>query len=206
MRKLDFLIVVGVIALGAAGWQLRTVSCPLSPTSSCTASAAFPAGSRETGSGRWSVLANRYSYAGLTIGMSQSEVLTVLGEPARKQQENQESSTWSYTKDGAELNLAWLEDRLIMAGGTGRWPLIDGGRGNDCDPGRPEATIVPAPTVGSSRMEVINYLGFDGQPQRKDGTSLVYSVRPGELTFHFEQDFVSQVVVTGEIAPRRLSP
>lgn len=193
MRKVDFVIVLGVIALGAAGWQMRG-GLNNSPVKQSAAASPFPQGSQPTRSGRWSVLPNRYGYAGFHIGMSQAEARDLWGEPSGRNQENQESSTWTYSRDGGELHLAWLEDRLIMVGGTGPWAL-------GSDPGR-ASTPVELPRVGHDAGYV---KGLFGPPGRKDENAWVYSTKPGELTFHFDRDRVSQIVVTGEIAPRRLS-
>jgi hypothetical protein len=188
MRKVDIVIVLAVVALGAAAWQQKPVPVKAptaAPTHACTPDA------MTTSSGRWTVLPARYQLAGLSIGMSETEIVARLGQPADKNVQNSESSTWTYASDGAELHLAMLEGRLIMIGGTGRWALTEGDRS--------------LPGFQSSQAQIEATFG---QPDRRDAppTAWVYTRRPGELTFHFDQGRVSQVVVTGEIAPQKLAP
>lgn len=185
MRKLDVVVVVVVVALGAAllhRSQTPFVTAQSTPT-------VVAAESMKTQSGRWTVLPNKYSLAGLTIGMSESEVIAAKGEPSDRNQQDAQTATWTYTSDGADLHLAMLEGRLIMIGGIGRWMLTQ------------DSQSLPGFMASKAQIEA-----QFGPPDRKDeaAPAWVYTHRPGELTFHFQDERVSQVVVTGEIAPQKL--
>lgn len=189
MRKVDLVVVVSVVAMAAAWWNIQPGKSrpdpPVRPIGSATPA---PAG-LTTRSGRWTVLPNRYQMAGLSIGMSEAEIVAKMGEPGQKDPQNGESSMWTYTSDGAELHLALLEDRLIMIGGSGRWALTQGDKS--------------LPGFQSSPEQLLAVLG---PPDRKESadTTWIYAHRPGELSFTIMGDRVSHVTVTGEVAPQKI--
>jgi len=193
MRKIDFLIllsVCGVSALFLA--RLKPAAQPTSvsgsPIASSPAASATPVPKLLSKSGRWEVLAGTYRVAGLSMGASDSEVIQHLGQPTRKEESNAETHQWLYQSDGGELTLTLLEGRLVGAGAVrGRWSLS-----------QQEQNL---PAFMASRAEVE---AAWGQPTRVDqgGSVWVYSRRPNEVTYHFENDRVSQVWVTAEIKPR----
>lgn len=179
MRKMDFALLVSLSALGAYFWHPR-------PTPSTPPPTASP---RLTASGRWEVLKASIEVAGLRIGASQADIVQVLGQPDEKHQQNSENHQWIYASDGGQLVLALLEGRLVAAAAMGRWSLSQDGR--------------PLPAFTATQAEVQRSLGPPTRSEtRADGlSSWIYSLRPGELTYTFEQGSVSQFSLTGEIKP-----
>ena len=180
MRKIDVVILIVLSALGASVWRSRLPQGGVEPTST-------PALTR---SGRWEVLSGPFSVAGLRMGASEASVLEALGQPREKRQENAETSQWVYANDGSELILTLLEGRLVAAIGLGRWALTMEGK--------------PLPAFLASREELRAALG---QPDRTEATGAygegawIFTRRPGELTYHFEKEMVTQFSVTGEVKP-----
>lgn len=181
MRKLDFALLVSLSALGAYFWHPRPT--PSSPPPTATPPPL-------TTSGRWEVLGGPIEVAGLRMGASEAEIVQALGQPPEKQQQNAETCHWVYPTDGdGQLALALLEGRLVAAGAIGRWALSQEGR--------------PLPGFMATQAEVERSLGSPTRKEtRADGlASWIYTRRPGELTYTFEQGRVSQFSLTGEVKP-----
>ena len=177
MRKVDVIILVSLVALGATFLRPRP---PAGGTPSPTYSPMFTRS-------HWEILPCPFEIAGLSLGMTGAEIEARLGVPADKH-EDQETSTWTYRSDGADLHLTLLEGRLLVAGGSGRWSLTEQGQ--------------PRPGFMASQEEV---RAAFGEPQRRDKEAWVYTPRPNEVTFHFANGRVSQVWIATEIKGRPLS-
>lgn len=119
-----------------------------------------------------------YELAGLSIGQSSEEVQAFLGKPDEIVAQN-----WRYRRDGATLALTFLEGRLIAIGGSGRW-MFEGPDGSL--PG----WMSPASKVRESF----------GEPTRKDGQRLVYSVEGGELTFAIKDQLTDEIWLVGQLS------
>lgn len=183
MRKLDVAILLILSALGAYYWRSNRPGLAPQPTLTPNL----------TRSGRWEVLSGPMSVAGLTMGSSEAAILKSLGQPAERRQENSETSQWFYRSDGAELGLTLLEGRLVAAVAVGRWGL----------------SFEDKPVAGFMATQA-QLRGWLGEPSRTEPTGAygegawIYTRRPGELTFHFQQGRVAQFLVTGEVKPRKV--
>lgn len=138
----------------------------------------------------WDLVLNSYEVAGLAIGFTEEQVLQRLGEPAERKQEQLGTSSWWYESDGGQLMLIFLRGKLMGATSLGgRWSLTRKGQ--------------PCPGFLASRSQVKS---FFGAPSRAEGeASWVYADLPGELTYHFEGDRVSQWSLVAAFRPGSIS-
>lgn len=123
--------------------------------------------------------------ADVPIGSDDKAVEAALGKPTKVDESAEETSIWTYERDGQSLNVTFLDGRVIAEGGTGRWSFRD--------PLKSRSWFM------ASRSEV---LARFGKPTRNQNRTLVFPCHPGELTFHLDsQDRVQQVWITGEVKP-----
>lgn len=188
MRTLDLILVVVVASLGGVCWMHKPPSPRGQPLLVATTSSRPSARPLTTSSGRWTVRPSRYQLAGLAIGMSDVEIVARLGQPGKvrslQDDEFGASSEWTYRADSAVLRLTLLEDRLICMRSIGGYGLSFAGR--------------ELPGFLSSPERI---LAAFGQPDSQDTamSAWIYERWPGQLSFRFLQDQVSEVAVTGAV-------
>lgn len=179
MRKIDVVLVLLVVGCSTAWWSQQHP--PLSSSSVVTATP-VPLLTR---SGRYQILSPPFYLAGVPIGSDEKAVEAALGQPNKKDLSAEETYIWLYERDGQNLNVTFLDGRVIAEGGTGRWSFND--------PLRQRTWFM------AEQAEVVSQFG---SPKRTDNHTLVYPGQPGELTFHLDpQNHVQQVWVTGEVKP-----
>ncbi|MBN9415537.1 hypothetical protein ABS71_17055 [bacterium SCN 62-11] len=181
MRKLELAFVVILVACATAWWTHSKE--PVAVSSQLTVT---PTHNMKTRSGRYEIHSPAYQIAGIGIGSPEEGVVAALGQPDRKEDDEKakEAHRWIYERDGQQLTVSFMEERVIGVGGSGRWGFEE--------PGKPGMTLFM-----QSRETIAARFGT---PRRSDGSAVVYDAHPGELTVHFGPGgTVQQFWLVGEL-------
>ena len=176
MRKIEFALILFVVSLGAASWSRSTTVTAPGPESRVAPQKIL------TRSGRYQILPGPYGLAGLSIGCDESEAVAVLGKPARKTKVRRETTLWTYKREGSDLHLFFLENRLLGIVGVGRWEF-----------GKRETQDSTLFLMGQENLRKLL-----GEPTRSQKSAWAYETQPGKLTVRFDKEVVAEVDIMGE--------
>jgi hypothetical protein len=186
MRKLDFVIVLVVVAmisaLTAAWRQSASTTTPspsplevVAPRVVATPSPAMML----TSSGHWRVVPCKYSLAMMHLGMTFQEVMAQRGHPSIVEPEIRNTQVWRYDSG---LKMTFMEGRMLGLEATGRWDFREGSR--------------ELPGFMHSQAEI---QAVFGKPTRKNGDTWYYQDGAWMLTFEFSGDRCQVVQITTQV-------